>query len=232
MNEQITPGSSTLPRFIVVLFALEFLLGLAHWIVLDWLPLIHPELTRFVDLGGEGNLPTWFSGTQLTCVAILLGVFALDRFRRAERPWGIVLGALIFLALSLDETAEIHEKIGRLADVFLLEYGKKATVLPDTGIWMFVLAPVLVAVFVALWFDARQYLIGFAGKRYLIAGAFIFLASATGIETLSNFVSGSGLAVSIILEEVGEMLGITVLLLGVYELCRFHSVELKIPPRA
>jgi len=68
------------------------------------------KLLRFVDLGSEGNLPTWYSSAALLLASALLAVIALHKRRAGapyERHWAVL--ALIFLGLSIDEAAQIHE---------------------------------------------------------------------------------------------------------------------------
>lgn len=227
MKRSVVAGFGNTPPFIAALFGVAFLLAFAHFLVVEWLPPIHPSFTNLFDLDEERNIPTWFSSMQLAGVATLLGVFALDRFQNGMRPWGIVMASLVFFLLSLDETALIHERLGRLIDRLVLDGGRKETILPNTGMWVFPLAPLLLGVFWLLWRNARKYLHGFRGKRYLIGGACLFLAAATGIELLSNFVDESNRSIVVALEEVGEIVGITLVLRGVYDLCRHNNVVLK-----
>jgi hypothetical protein len=196
-------------------------------IIVEWLPEFHPALSRFFDLGAERNLPTWFSATQLASVGFLLGVFAIDRIRKHERPWGVVFAALAFLFLSLDETAQLHEKVGTISDALMPDGDRTNTVFRHTGIWALLLVPVLIGIFVMLWRGSRRYLTGFSGQTYLVLGVVIFLLSAGGLETLSNFASYEGIRLLSFLEELGEMAGISVVLAGVYKLCEFHSVTLN-----
>lgn len=76
---------------------------LGHDTLLGLLPLI--------NMDGEMSLPAWFSSMLLLVCSALLGLIALDALREKEpfrRYW---LGlALIFLYLSADEAASIHEK--------------------------------------------------------------------------------------------------------------------------
>jgi len=68
-------------------------------------------LNRFASLSLEANLPTWFASSLLLCCSYLLALVAQSS-RLAGKPyvkhWYVL--ALIFLYISLDETAQIHEK--------------------------------------------------------------------------------------------------------------------------
>jgi hypothetical protein len=72
-------------------------------------------LVRLFDLNGEGNVPAWFSSALLLVAAGLLALIAHAR-REIGAPYALHWAglALIFLALSLDETASIHEMAGRV----------------------------------------------------------------------------------------------------------------------
>lgn len=67
------------------------------------------------DIGGEANVPTWWNGTLLSIVAVT-ALAAAEIGERAgtsaRRAWRLVAAAAAYL--SLDEVAELHE---RLADV-------------------------------------------------------------------------------------------------------------------
>ena len=60
----------SIPRFIIVLFAVDLALGLVY---LAYFLIGHPyePLARLIDLDGEANLPTWYSSIQWFCVAYL-----------------------------------------------------------------------------------------------------------------------------------------------------------------
>src|SRR5919202_4963279 len=65
------------------------------------------------SLDREENVPSWFSSALLLSAAALLALVALDARARRDR-WGRHWGglALVYTLLSLDETAEIHERVG------------------------------------------------------------------------------------------------------------------------
>ncbi|MDQ3212108.1 MAG: hypothetical protein M3Q85_05505 [Acidobacteriota bacterium] len=68
-------------------------------------------LVALFDLNGEHNLPTWFSSLALLTAAVLLaGLAAADD---AERRAGWRGLGLVFLYLSIDEAAGVHELLNR-----------------------------------------------------------------------------------------------------------------------
>ena len=71
-----------------------------------------PKGHFFVDMDQEGNLPTWFAGAQLFTIGMLAMLIA--RLRDFEAPPSrtfFVVAGLLFIFLSMDETAAFHEKI-------------------------------------------------------------------------------------------------------------------------
>lgn len=72
-------------------------------------------LLRRLDLDGENNIPTWFSSAILAIAGILLTVIARAKFQ-LRQPYVLHWAglALIFVGLSLDETASLHEAAGAL----------------------------------------------------------------------------------------------------------------------
>jgi hypothetical protein len=68
---------------------------------------------RTFSLDKEANVPTWFSSALLLTAAAVLALVAVDALAR-KAPWARHWAGLsfVFVMLSLDETAEIHERIG------------------------------------------------------------------------------------------------------------------------
>ncbi len=63
------------------------------------------------DVDQEANIPTWFTSILLLLAAIILGVVTLRKYYSRDRyklHWLIL--SFIFLYLSLDEVAGVHEK--------------------------------------------------------------------------------------------------------------------------
>ena len=106
--------------FIVLCGCITLLLG--GYVMTVAVRLLTPHQWQFglaglFDLNAEANVPTYFSVIQLAIVAVLLvviGWHARTRADRFARHW-LVLGA-IFLFLSLDELAQIHEQWNLLRD--------------------------------------------------------------------------------------------------------------------
>lgn len=96
-------------RALALLISIELLLLLKYCLVHIVLPDLHWGPAReLIDLNHESAIPTWFSAIQLFSISALLMFMA--RMPTPVRRYLIVLSAG-FLFLSMDEAAQIHEKI-------------------------------------------------------------------------------------------------------------------------
>lgn len=209
-----------IPILILIFFMIDLAVGLAY--IFNYL--VGPD-TRFevlLDLDSEANLPTWYASIQWFCVATLLGIFAQCNFRLTQRTsWPLAIFPLVFLALSLDEVAHIHETLGKMSDIFLPGASRKNTLFFKTGIWMFVYGVPFLGLFVTLVFSIRAFFQRNSGSLVkLLLGMSITLTGAVGVEILSNFVVPHSEydVLQVFAEEMCEMLGSTIVLWGSYEL--------------
>jgi len=75
-------------------------------------PHIVSQLTRLFNINMESSIPTWYVVSLLFSAAILVAVIAYTKWVNHDRyvkHWGVL--SLIFLYLSIDEAAAIHEKL-------------------------------------------------------------------------------------------------------------------------
>lgn len=185
---------------------------------------------RLLDLFSvnlEESLPTWYSSTNLFVAACLLAWIALGKREQAgsdRRSWAGL--ALIFLYLSMDEGAAIHESFsGPLQDAFstsgFLEFG-----------WIILGIPLVILfgiVYLRFWLrlsSPTQLLFAIAGLLYV--------GGAIGIESISanqySIDGGSSflyLAIAT-LEELCEMLGVVVLIYALLDYLKRHDYMLVI----
>jgi hypothetical protein len=206
-----------MPRWVVGLIAID--VGLTLLYLLDFV-LGRPfaPISRFIDLDGERNLPTWWSSIQWFCVAAAFWVFAIRNVeRRPSRSWLLLIPAAVFLAFSLDEVATIHEYVGYLSDA-LLPLGERVTsVVPKTGLFFILFGVPFAILFAGLLTAILPFLTAVPRARNrLLAGTALMLIAAIGIEALSNLLTpGSPAAtLEIAVEEMGEMIGSTFVLWG------------------
>ena len=225
------------PPFILFFFAIDLALVIAH--VLDYMA-GNPSaiLARFLDLGREGNLPTWYSSVKWFAVAELLAIFAVRNFRLCRcKSWFLLMLPLIFLAFSLDEVAAVHERLGNKINLILPGGSRQNSLFHITGIWMFVIGVPFITFFGVLIVMVKTYFRSVPDALFkIIVGTAITLGGAIGIETLANFVGHNPTygILQVISEELCEMVGGTIALWGSYDVLHRHrfaftvdEVELK-----
>jgi hypothetical protein len=184
---------------------------------------VRAHLVRMFDLDTEANIPTWYSSsTLLLCAGLLTVIFLSKRRVRdpAARNWGWL--AAVFLCLSLDEAAAIHEQAGyffrdRLHAGGLLHF---AWVIPGA---------ILVAVFVLSFRKFLRDLPLDTRVRFVVAGA-VYVGGALGLELVEGAVFESAgknavFHVLVLVEETLEMVGV---LIFMDALLRY--MESQLPP--
>lgn len=140
----------------------------------------HPlpmTLVERLDLDQENNIPTWFSSVVLATAALLLFFIA-----RANAALGMAYSSywaglgLIFLYLSVDETASLHEAAGTLVQRLLGTSGAlySAWVIP---------AMVLVVIFAAIYLRFLWALPRRTAALFVLAGA-LYVGGALGLELI------------------------------------------------
>lgn len=209
-----------LPRPVKWFLAADFLVGIPYIVnVLAGQPF--QKINRLVDLDGEANLPTWYSSMQWAATAGLL-LFVVYRQRKQRAPSWLPMAVIsaIFIALSLDEVAQIHEKlsIGVSGKVGSGQGELKSLWLPALGI------PLLAVLYVA----ARRAKSGFdavpGSLRCLLTGMAVFAIGAFGIEPLASLLLGSPGPAFVWVEETMEMLGVTLLLWSGFALAQYEGL--------
>jgi hypothetical protein len=181
-------------------------------------------LITLFDLNLEQNVPTWYSTAQLLFCALLLGIIAWDKKNNGDRyAWYWVILTLIFLGLSLDETASLHEMtIKPLRSALKAKGVLHFTWVVPGAVFVLIFTLAYVRLFVELPPKIR-WLIGIAGT--------IYVGGALGMELIggyyASFYGGQGnmtFAMLATIEEVCEMTGILIFL---YALLLYISTSIK-----
>ena len=207
-----------MPIVIILLFLIDALVVMVYLLdVAIGQP--HHSLTRFVNLNEEGNLPTWHSAYQLSLIGFLLATNAyLYHRQRQKLPWMLMIGAFVFTLLSLDEVAQIHERVGAISDRVLPHGTREASIFSRTGIWMFLFAPPAI-LFCIWWAKSMVYYVHRTKFviSMLVVGMMIFIGGATVPELLFNWGTSKWWLTSLItLEEGCEMIGVTIIVWACY----------------
>ncbi len=183
-----------------------------------------------VSLDEESNLASWYSSLKLSTIALVsLALYAVrspgSSGAGAARAWA--LNALLFLALSADEAASLHERFSRFAlDLPLLAALRSMLIGQDQAkashAWVALLLPVALALLAFFVVLACKNLEARPGLIALAFGGLACLALAMGLETLMltwfpplvdwgpEQVERYRVATTV--EECGEILGATLLL--------------------
>jgi hypothetical protein len=173
------------------------------------------EIARLFDLNEEANIPTWFSSSLwLLAAFVALAIFQTHRDRGFPNG-GFWLGMVpLFLFLSTDEAAELHELVGRLLGQPLEE----SAVLKFTYAWVFFGLGLLLLVgllYLRFLFRLERHI-----RVLIVLSALVFVTGAVAVEsvgaavdmgTLANFPLGQSWRRMIILEELLEMMGVILL---------------------
>ncbi len=197
---------------------------------------LHVLLTRF-EVGDDASIPTWYSSFALLLCSILLATVAAAKKRYRDRyvlHWSFL--SIIFLLLSVDEVATLHEAGGGAVELLVESIGYTPSGFFYTA-W--VIPGIIFALVVALAY--LRFLAHLPSKTrilFLVAGA-IFVAGALGMEMLSaRLISFYGyenlesipfsarivISMQTAVEELLEMLGVVVF---IYALLSYISSYVK-----
>ena len=206
------------------------------------------------DVGEERSIPTWFESIQFLLCSILLAVVTVAKRQRGDRyilHWGVL--SIIFLLLSLDEVATVHEVIGAKSERLLQD---TTGLDPGGAISFFWVVPGAAFVIIVALAYVRflVHLPRTTRRLFLFAGA-LFVLGALGMEMLTAEVvsSSSGIANWVVsssggmidrgsanaiptilkglqtsVEEMFEMLGLTAFVYALLAYIRSHVEDITV----
>src|SRR5215208_4303987 len=183
--------AKTIVRTIIIAVLFITLAGLAaRFALYMWDDVKFLEPLRIFDVGEERSIPTWFESILFLLCSMLLAVVTVAKKRRSDRyilHWSFL--SVIFLVLSLDEVASIHEAIGAQSERLL---HNTTGFTPGGAIKFFWVVPGAIFVLIVLVAYLRFLANLPRSTRYsfLFAGA-LFVLGAVGLEMLSAQVSSS-----------------------------------------
>jgi hypothetical protein len=175
----------------------------------------HPTLYGLVplfDVNAESNLPTWYQSIALLLASALLALISAgERSRGARFATHWLVLSLIFLILSLDEVAMLHERAGEALSRVLGRSGGLAST------WI-VLGAVAVTAVGAAYFRFMLDL-PWRDRLQVIAAAALFVGGALGIEVIGTLLyadpatrASPSFAALVTIEEILEKVGTLVFL--------------------
>ncbi len=225
LPHRLTPSYVAMMLFMII--AILTVLSVAEQAVIHLMG--RADLEEYLiafDLDAEGNIPTWYSSFQLLAAAMLLFVVGMITRQRGERFAGHwrALG-WILVALSIDETAQLHEHLGHLHEIWHTH-----------GILYFAwVIPGLLAVLItgALFLRFAAHLPAATRNRF-IAATFVYFGGALGVEALSGWraetMGYNNMTHSLIatVEEVMELSGIAMVIVALLRHMQAHGIALTL----
>jgi hypothetical protein len=171
-------------------------------------------LDRMFDLDRESNVPTWVSSSLLLVASLEL--FAVSRTGLAHvkayrRRW-VLLGVL-FVLMSLDESARLHERLGAI----VMGTADESTnpLLRNGWVVVYGLALVPLAALYIRFVLAMPKRTG----TLVVAAGLVYVGGALGLELLESLAQGSGERGASVLmfflttaQETAEMLGVALMI--------------------
>ena len=174
------------------------------------------------DLDRENNIPTYFSSFLLLISAGLLAIVTMSKRRdhaKYSTHWFILM--LIFLFLSIDETASLHE--------LLIKPLRQALNVSAVGFPAWIVAGLVFVVgFVIFYFRFFLHLPS-RTKMYLVIATFFLVGGAIGVEVLGGtYYFGEWnptYAVMTLIEETFEMIGVLFFIIAILDYIKLDKLD-------
>jgi hypothetical protein len=189
-------------------------------------------LVQLFDLNQENNVPTWYASATLLLCSLLLAYVALTKQRATggyAAHWLALSG--IFLFLSLDEVASVHELSGRLLYLRYRFTGYHEM----TGGWYAWVIPgsIMVCVVLMAYYRFLLHLPARTRMLFLLAGA-LYAGGAIGLDLPEGYyhsLYGNRTLVfssMVLLEEGLEMVGVVVFLYALLSYVEQQGIAMKL----
>ncbi len=167
-------------------------------------------LTHLFDMGGEANIPTFWSSLVLLAAGVLAAVTARDVRQRGEsfaRHWLVL--ALGLTAMAVNEAAQVHD--GVIGRVWAQRFGRGEGIFHY--VWYIPVAPAALAVLLAYVPFLRR--LERQLRWRLVMAASVYLGGAIGLEMVESYLTWSdrprAIGFSQLVEEGCEIAGVTIL---------------------
>jgi hypothetical protein len=192
-------------------------------------------LERLFNLEGENNLPTWYSSLALLLSSAMLAIIGLHRKQEAKSwAWHWLILAIIFLCLSTDEAASIHEMAASPIHHWLESRHHLDSVIPVIGTaWLLAGIPFAAIVFLVFCHFLLN-LPAMTRALFLIAGG-LYITGAIGLEALGGrYIDQQGgshtltYEVMVATEEGLEMVGVIVFIYALMMYIALEGISLQV----
>ncbi len=164
-----------------------------------------------IDLNSETNFPTYFSSALLACCALLFAMIGVAHRQLGmgwHRHWFFL--ALGFLAMSMDEFIQLHEKtMDAISDRFGIVPGSILT--NSWVILAFVFLPLLGLAYLRFLLAMNR-----RSAALIVAAGIVYVSGAVGVEMVSGMMKGTygfgslPFVVSTTFEETLELVGLAI----------------------
>ncbi len=176
-------------------------------------------VTQLLDLNVEASLSSWYSSIQYFAAFTFSAIFSFFMIKHHGKSLLLLLLPALFLLMSIDETAMIHEWVGAKSDALLPSGTRAYTTFDHTGIWVFVVGIPFLAFLVPFFYFIKKQLADHRSELLkLMAGMLIMLSGALLLELSGNFINVNFYFIEVVLEEGFEMVGATVMTWAVYNM--------------
>jgi hypothetical protein len=209
-------------RVLLWLIGLELAFVFVYLVVHVWSPGIRWGPVRpWFDLDSDKAIPAWFSSVQLFSIATVLFLAARNNQQRHRLPSAHLLaGSVLFLYLSADEGARIHEQITVTAKAlgldWLLFHGTH-------GAWIPVYAAIALLIVAALARHLWRFWLNYRRESLIaMGGAAVFAAGGVATEIVGYRLDTARVAykLEVAAEEFLEMSGVSIMLRAALQLAR------------
>ena len=175
------------------------------------------------DLGGEGNIPAFYSAVALLAAGVLLLTVARLKFDDGDRHrWGWVGLGLGFLVMALDEATQIHELLYHVPGF-------------DSGDWLWIVPIGVLLLVIGGTFLRFVLHLKPRYRRLFLLSAALFLGGAVGLELMADVTIGGtsqGLSWPSVLftgvEETLEMSGVALFIVSLLQYLSEYAREVHV----
>ena len=185
--------------FLAAANIVDLIFGKPFWII-----------TRFIYLGYDDNVSTWYS-SMLLAVASLIAyecwIYANNR--KIQGGKSLLWLACLLIFMSADEVARFHEIFGGYAAKF---FGLSSKGFAKHSAWVWIGGPVVITIFIGFMLLLKGVLsLVPRSMFYLAVGFSLIVLGGIFLESTTNFLNQQNLkwiwSIEVILEEVLEMIG-------------------------
>jgi hypothetical protein len=190
------------------LVSIHLILQAMYYFIFNQNNLLIFELSNRFDFNDESSVPTWYNAILLFVLSTLCWINYYHTKKTTKNTWLIL--SLVFLLLSIDEIAGLHENILQFVHIAFFGWGVSSVAING---WL-LLSPVILMILYLLYRFVLAKLDNDTLVLFILAGA-IYISGSVIIEGLTsalviydnNFLT-NGLFTA--LEETMEILGIII----------------------